>query len=164
VRAKIWGNLYALRGSIAAAVIIWTLAALAGALALGDYFTLLATTISAAVFITAVGVWISLTSSSATRAMTFTIGLWLVGASCVAAMAFMIVAVVALLILMIWLAVTQAVLMSGGKWSGPPSPLSFGAGLIITRVLLYLVGAFVIAAYCRYRFDKLAGRAGDQTG
>jgi hypothetical protein len=159
IRAKIWGNLYSLRGFIAAAAIVWTLASLVGAIDLETYCARLGTTVAVSIFITAAGVWISLSSSTATRAMTFTIGTWLIAAACFAVMAAMIVAVLTMLIFMAWLAITQTAFVSGGKLSGPPTPISFATGMTIARVLLYTVTALLIAIYCRHRFDSLAGRA-----
>jgi ABC-type transport system involved in multi-copper enzyme maturation permease subunit len=161
VRAKIWGNLYSLRGFIAAASIIWTLAAIVGALELSNYWTSIANTVVISIFITAVGVWISLASSTATRAMTWTIGIWLVAGASFAFAALIIVGIIALVILLAWLywiVMTRGALVPNTMTGGPPFPISFETGWALTRLTLYLTAAFLIALYCRRRFDRLAGR------
>jgi hypothetical protein len=160
VRAKIVGSLYAMRGFIAAAALVWTGAAIAGAMELGLYVAQLANTVVFSVFITAVGVWISLSTATATRAMTFTIGIWLMAAAGFAALAGLIVAAIALIILfswLYWMSMTGNLVFSG-KTGGPPTPMSFATGWILTRLALYAAVATLIIPYCRYRFDKLAGR------
>jgi ABC-type Na+ efflux pump permease subunit len=162
IRAKIWGNLYSLRGFIVAAALIWTGAALVGAMDLPMYLTRLANTVVFSVFITAAGVWLSLTSATATRGMTMTIGAWLTAAACFAVIALLFVSVVALTILILWVywtVLTQGVLFGGGRITGPPVFISFSTGWALTRLALYAAAALLIAIYCRYRFDSLAGRA-----
>jgi hypothetical protein len=162
VRAKIWGNLYSLRGFIAVAAIIWTLAALVGAMDLLNYWTSIANTVVISIFITAAGVWISLASATATRAMTWTIGVWLIAGASFAIVAGMIVSVIALIILLVWvnwMMMTQGVWTPGATTGGPPFPITFATGWTLTRLTLYLTTAFLIALYCRLRFDRLAGRA-----
>jgi ABC-type transport system involved in multi-copper enzyme maturation permease subunit len=161
IRAKILGNLYSLKGFVGAAALVWTLAVVFQGMDLATYSARLTSTIAVGIFITAVGVWISLSSATATRAMTFTIGIWLIAAAGYAITAVMIVAVIALLLLLTWMAVNQAVLVSGGKFSGPPVPISFETGVTIARFLLYTGSALLFAVYCRYRFDRLAGRGRD---
>ena len=162
VGAKIWGSLYSLRGFIAAAAVLWTLAALFGAMPLSDYWTRLANTIVISVFMTAAGVWLSLSSSTATRAMTLTIGTWLLSAGIFATLAAMFVLVIMMIIIMAWLywmGMTQGVWVTGIRGSGPPFPMSFMTGWTLTRLTMYAATAALIALYCRKRFDRLAGRA-----
>jgi ABC-type transport system involved in multi-copper enzyme maturation permease subunit len=162
VRAKIWGNLYSLRGFIAAASIIWTLAALVGALELWAYWTSIANTVVISIFITAAGVWISLASSTATRAMTWTIGIWLLAGASFAFVALIVVGVIALVIVigwMYWIFLSRGAFVPSATTGGPPIPISFETGWALTRLLLYFAAAFLIALHCRMRFDRLAGRA-----
>jgi hypothetical protein len=130
---------------------------------LPTYCTLLANIVVFSVFITAVGVWISLSSATATRAMTWTIGTWLVAAAGFAVLAVLIVTVIMLFILfgwLYWMTMTGGILFMGGAGArtGPPFPMSFDAAWTLTRLVLYAGAVLLIFPYCRYRFDRLAGR------
>jgi hypothetical protein len=162
IRAKICGSLYSMRGFIAAVAIVWTGAAIAQAMDLPMYCTLLANVITFSVFITTVGVWISLSSATATRAMTWTIGTWLVACAGFAALAALIVSVITLVFLIAWIygmTMSGGVFMGGGAIKGPPAtPISFQAAWTLTRLALYAGAGMLIFLYCRNRFDRLAGR------
>jgi hypothetical protein len=94
--------------------------------------------------------------------MAVTIGIWLIAGAGFAIVAGMIVGVIALIIFLAWLnwmMMTQGVWTPGAATGGPPFPITFATGWTLTRLTLYLTTAFLIALYCRKRFDRLAGRA-----
>ena len=58
-------------------VLAWTLALITGSVGLGDYVEWIAANATAGAFMAAVGVRCSLSLPTATKAMTWTIGLWI---------------------------------------------------------------------------------------
>ena len=95
VRAKLSGSLYALRWMAGAMVLAWTLAVMVGAVpawAITSHGS--PPTRSAGAFMAAVGVRCSLSLPTATKAMTWTIALWLASIIGVAVLAFSLIALV----------------------------------------------------------------------
>ena len=85
VRAKVFGSLYALRWMVAAMILAWTLALVVGAVSIHEYVVWIAGNTVAGALMAAIGVRCSLSLPTATKAMTWTIALWLtslVGVAC----------------------------------------------------------------------------------
>jgi ABC-type transport system involved in multi-copper enzyme maturation permease subunit len=163
IRAKIAGSAYAWRGFLAAVALAWTLALACGAMPVGQYITLLATTLVVGIFMIVMGVWFSLSSRTATRAMTLTMVAWLVGAFVSVVLAFIIVGVLALVLFLTWLwwKSMTGTLVSALKTGGPlPAGLAWWEAANTTvQLLLYALAALLVAIYCWRRFDRLAGRS-----
>jgi ABC-type transport system involved in multi-copper enzyme maturation permease subunit len=158
---KIWGSLYALRGFIGAVIIAWTLIAICGAMAPGEYCTLLAETIFISLFMVVAGVCFSLYCSSATRAMTLTIVGWMVSLVTITVLVGMILGLLAMLGMLLWVYWTASTTGFGGP--GPPGWLGIGTlfwvGYVAGRLLLYGLFALWLVRYYRRHFDRLAGRS-----
>ena len=115
-----------------------------------------AETLVVGAFMGAVGVRISLESSTATCAMSATIALWLgayVAVTCVAAL---VIASVVMIGNLVWLALAQF-------GQTPPLGTFWFPGLMAvvwpaTSDLIYLVATALVVADSRVRFDRLAGR------
>ena len=156
VRAKLMGSVNALRWLIFAAFLSWTLGVMVDALPLADAVRWGAETLVVGTFMAAVGVRVSLESSTATRAMSATIGLWLgayVAVTCAAALA---IASVAMIVALVWLGLSQFAQI-------PPLgtvafPVSMAFVWPATNDLIYLSATALIVADSRVRFDRLAGR------
>jgi hypothetical protein len=154
-----------LRGLVAAALLAWTLGLLCGALSLADYGTLVGNTLVVGVFMVVCGIACSLYCTTATRAMTFVIVIWLSAAATTAVAAGIVAGVLAMIASMAWLAWTlwtgafQSTTMAGG----PPLFAWIGVIYVVGRLLLYGLAALVVAGYCRRHFDRLAGRSFPET-
>jgi hypothetical protein len=150
--------LFALRGLCAAAAIAWTLAVMVGAMEVRQYVQLLAGMLVIGGFMAAVGVLASVSSKTATGAMTVVIGAWLVAAAVTSVAALFVVAIGTAALMMLWLL---------GSWyldysttgTGPSFWFSFETAYATVRYSLYLALAVIIASHCRHQFDRLAGRA-----
>ncbi len=88
VRAKVVGSMHALRYMVAAMVLAWTLGLIVGAVSLGDYTNWIVGNALMGVLMAAIGVRLSLSLPTATRAMTWTIGSWLASNAAIATIAF----------------------------------------------------------------------------
>ena len=102
VRAKLSGSLNALRWMAGAMVLAWTLALITGAVSLGEYVEWIAANATAGALMAAIGVRCSLSLPTATKAMTWTIGLWIASAVGVGFLAFSLIAIGFLICLAIW--------------------------------------------------------------
>jgi ABC-type transport system involved in multi-copper enzyme maturation permease subunit len=154
VIGKLWGNLFALRWLFAAAVWAWTLALVCGAMTPKDYLVALANTVVIGAFMAAVGVRASMATSTATRAMAITIGIWLASLLVMIIGAFIIVAIGATLCFAVYGLAYQL----GLNWTAPWFPMSFEMGMTLANLLLYTLATFAIVAEARLRFDRIAGR------
>jgi ABC-type transport system involved in multi-copper enzyme maturation permease subunit len=155
--SKIGGSLYALRGLLAVAAISWTVAWLCGGFSTDEFWSLIATTLVVGAFMAAVGVWASLSASSATWAMTIALGVWLGAVIVIGAMTLFLIALGSLLLTIVWMwGVGLGVADMTG--SGPFAYFSFGAVWTTIRLALYALGAILVGWYCRRYFDLLAGR------
>jgi ABC-type transport system involved in multi-copper enzyme maturation permease subunit len=161
VGAKIYGGLHGLRAWVVAVLLAWTLGLLCGALSWGEYGTLVGNTVIAGAFIVVMGIGCSLACSTATRAMTLVILVWLGAAVGTAALAALIVLLVGVVAMLVWL---QWTAWTGGFATGVmPRTLPFGAwfepAYVISRWAIYGVAALAAAEFFRRRFDRLAGRS-----
>jgi ABC-type transport system involved in multi-copper enzyme maturation permease subunit len=158
VWGKLSGSLRALAGIGAAALIAWTVALAYGAMNPGAYVNLVATTLSAAFMMAAIGVWCSLQSPSVVRAMLLTVGGWLaamVGSTLLGGFAAMLFAMI---VLYGWFVLTAfaVIPLSPGPPFGP-GPL-LGVPFVATGCAAYLTLGLIVAAVTRKMFDEWAGR------
>jgi ABC-type transport system involved in multi-copper enzyme maturation permease subunit len=153
---KIGGSLWAMRGLLAVAVMSWTVAAICGAIAPGNFIDLLSFTFVLGTFMAAVGVWASLSSATVMRSITLALGIWLAALLGTYVVAFFLTAIVALVIALAHLWAAWIGLRPFN--SAPPSPVSFGTGMQLFRLAMYAGGAMLLGWYCRQSFDALAGR------
>lgn len=161
VFGKIGGGVYALRGFVAAVVISWTLALLCGALPAYEFGKFVLDTLVVGVFMVVLGMACSLYSQSATKAMTLTIVGWLAAAFGMLVAAGILTGMVMLAVILFWLA------WNGSQFMTMPRPPLVSWPAICydgIRLLLYVLAALLIAAYCRIQFDRLAGRSYSSTG
>jgi ABC-type transport system involved in multi-copper enzyme maturation permease subunit len=154
VRAKVWGSLHALRWLFAAILLAWTVAVACAALPNEQYARWVIGTIVLSAFMAAVGVRTSLAVSTATRAMSLTIGIWL-GAKVAANVLASIINVA--LLLLVWfvswmIAAEEATLTPA--WLG--TFLSWSWPICLNG--LFVVATALLMADTRFRFDRIAGR------
>jgi ABC-type transport system involved in multi-copper enzyme maturation permease subunit len=161
VLAKIYGSAYAWRGFVAAVFISWTLAIVCDAMTLGEYAILLADTLVVGIFMVVMGVWFSLCSPTATRAMTLTMVSWMGAAVAISVGAFISVVVLGLILFLLWMwwQSTIGPTAAGLAAAGPLIGTWFSISITIVQLLLYALAAVVVAAHCWHRFDQLAGRS-----
>ena len=163
VYAKLAGSLYGLRFLFLALTIGWGLPIAAGVVGISPNFTAITITgeIIAApvvcVFMASLGLWMSLTNASATRAMSLTVVCWIIAQTVINGAASVLGALLALLVgyvLDFWNPAYYGVTRSAGLGF----PLLWGAMTMIIHATCFLLLSFVISLYCRRRFDLLAGR------
>jgi ABC-type transport system involved in multi-copper enzyme maturation permease subunit len=156
VRAKLSGSLNAVRWMAGAMVLAWTLAVVVRAVSVGDYVTWMAANATAGLLMAAVGVRCSLSLPTATKAMTWTIGLWIASLAVVSFVAISIIALVCLLFIAIWMAAVQYgfALITSTPWF----PMSFAVGWPLAVNLVTLLTTFLIVLDTSLRFDRIAGR------
>ena len=152
IRAKVWGNLHALRWLFAATLLAWTVAAFCDVILPLQYARWIVGTAVLATFMAAVGVRTSLSAPTATRAMALTIGIWM-GAWVVIAMLTLIVVAFSFLVLMVvsWI---------DNGWMSPPTwaGVFFAWAWPITEYGLFLLATILLIADTRLRFDRISGR------
>ncbi|WP_254054041.1 ABC transporter permease [Singulisphaera sp. GP187] len=157
IRAKLWGSLFALRWVFGAAVLAWSLAFAVGAMSAQDYANLVVGTLVIGAFMAAVGIRASLASTTATRAMAVTIGVWLG-----ALVAFSIIAAILTAIAWLLLVLTLTV-MSDGVSSLSVNMRQYVTMMAVVRLTIgfapYVVTTLFLVSYTRLRFDHLAGRS-----
>lgn len=156
VNGKLLGSLYALRWLFAAVFLAWTLAMATGAMDVREYLTSLAMTASVGAFLAAVGVRTSLATSTATRSMSVTIGVWMAAGIAIYVISWLLAAVIALFWLFCWWMAVRIQLLpaNAGVWS----PLSIADLQVVLAVLLYIQITLMLASESRLRFDRIAGR------
>jgi ABC-type transport system involved in multi-copper enzyme maturation permease subunit len=156
VRAKLSGSLNALRWMAGAMVLAWTLAVVTGAVGLGAYVEWIAANMTAGALMAAVGVRCSLSLPTATKAMTWTIGLWIAASAVIAFLAISIIAIVCLICIAIWMLAVQYgfVMINSAPWF----PMRFAVAwpLAVDLVTVFVTGLIVIDT--SLRFDRIAGR------
>ncbi len=156
VRAKLSGSLNALRWMAGAMVVAWTLAVISGAVGLGDYVEWIAVNATSGAFMAAVGVRCSLSLPTATKAMTWTIGLWIASAAVVGFLAFSIIAIGCLICIAIWgVAVQYGLVMIN---SAPWFPMSFETAWPMAVDVVTIIATALIVLDTSLRFDRIAGR------
>jgi ABC-type transport system involved in multi-copper enzyme maturation permease subunit len=156
VRAKLSGSLHALRWMAGAMVLAYTLALIVGAVGLGDYVVWITANVTSAALMAAVGVRCSLSLPTATKAMTWTIGLWIASAIVLGFLAFSIIAIVMLFCLAVWGAAIQYGLASIN--SPPWFPMRWEAAWPLSLDLVTIVATGLIVLDTSLRFDRIAGR------
>jgi len=156
VRAKLAGSLHALRWMVGALVLAWTLGTVFGAITPGAYFNWITATALAATLMAAVGVRCSLSLPTATKAMTWTIALWMAAEVLVAFLALSIIAIVCLFFITVWMVEVQYgfVMINSPPWF----PMRFGTAWPLTTDLVMILLTILIVLQTSLRFDRLAGR------
>jgi hypothetical protein len=148
--------MHALRWMAGAMVLAYTLALIIGAVGLGDYVEWIAANAIAGAFMAAVGVRCSLSLPTATKAMTWTIGLWIASAVVLSFLAFSIIAIGFLLCLAVWgVAVQYGLAMIN---SPPWFPLGFETAWPLSLDLVTALVTALIVLDTSLRFDRIAGR------
>jgi ABC-type Na+ efflux pump permease subunit len=153
---KLFGSLYALKWMAAAMVLAWTLAVVVSAVSIRDYIIWIAGAAVTCAFMAAIGVRLSLSLPTATKAMTWTIGSWLVGHAIVAFCAFSINLSVITVCLGIWALATQYQLLP--PTATPWFPMSWSNGWALTTDLVTLLFTVLVVVDTSLRFDRIAGR------
>ena len=156
VYAKLYGTLFALRWLLGAVILAWTLGLAVGAISPGEYANWMVGTLFTGILMGAIGVRCSLSLPTATKAMTWTIALWLGAQVAVASLALAIISIVMMACVTIWGIWLQLGLIP------PTTPpffiMSFGLGWSLTTNAVTFLGALLVVTDTRLRFDRLAGR------
>ena len=155
-QAKLYGSIHALRWMAGAMLLAWTLGMVFEAVPIRDYVTWVAGNAIACAFMAAVGVRCSLSLPTATKAMTWTLSLWLAGQVVIAFFAISIIGIAFMILLAAWMAAIQNGLVSPS--SAPWFPMSFGTAWSLTTDLVVLVITILIVVDTGLRFDRIAGR------
>jgi ABC-type transport system involved in multi-copper enzyme maturation permease subunit len=164
VYAKLAGSLYGLRFLFFALIIGWALPIAAGIVGSHPGFTgitvagAIGGTAAVCVFMASLGLWMSLTSATATRAMSWTVAGWIIAQTVVNLAA-------SVLGLMLSLVIGYAITFWLPGYNSTYSPYGFGFSpmmietiTMIIHVACFLFLSFGIWLFCRRRFDFLAGR------
>ncbi|MFO0961123.1 MAG: ABC transporter permease subunit [Isosphaeraceae bacterium] len=156
VNGKLLGSLYALRWLFAATLLAWSMALIAGAMDLREFLTALVLVICVGAFLAAAGVRTSLATSTATRSMSVTIGLWMAAGIGIFAASWILSGLIALFWLFCWwMAVRlQIAPATAGVWA----PISISDLQVILAASLYILATLMLASESRLRFDRIAGR------
>jgi len=155
-RAKLYGSINALRWMAGAMVLAWTLGMVFGAVPIRDYVTWVAGNAVGCAFMAAIGVRCSLSLPTATKAMTWTLSLWLAGQAVIAFIAISIIAIVMSVCLAGWAVALQYYLVPSN--SRPWFPMTWGTAWPLTSDLVTLLITILIVADTALRFDRIAGR------
>ncbi len=154
--AKLVGSLYALRYLAGAMLLAWTLAVAVGAVTVPSYITWLVGNLVMGAFMAAIGVRCSLSLPTATRAMSWTIGIWLTLWPVVALVAIAVIGFVFFTCVAVYM-----LLMSYGMISPtarPWFPMSFNTGWALTTNLTTFLFTILVVGDTSFRFDRIAGR------
>ncbi len=156
--AKLFGSLYALRWMVAAMLLAWTLALITGAISLNDYAHWIIGNALACALMAAIGVRASLSLPTATKAMTWTIALWLVSGAAVASLAFSVISVLWLVVLTAWSTAASYGYVSVNSMTAVIGGTGWRIAWVVIWNLVTLLLTVVIATDTALRFDRLAGR------
>jgi ABC-type Na+ efflux pump permease subunit len=156
VRAKVIGSMHALRWMVGAMVLAWTVGVIFGAVSVGQYATWLVTNALMGALMAAIGVRLSLSLSTATRAMTWTIGSWVAGWATIAALAGCIIALWWMGVMAVWTIAIQYGFASPTIM--PSSPISLELGWVLSNNLVILLLGVLIVLDTSLRFDRITGR------
>ena len=156
VQAKLAGSLHALRWMVGAMVLAWTLGTVAGAITPGAFITWIVLNALAATLMAAIGVRCSLSLPTATKAMTWTIALWIAAEALVAFLALSIIAMVCLFFITVWMVEVQYgfVMINSPPWF----PMGFSTAWPLITDLVMVLLTVLIVLETGLRFDRLAGR------
>jgi ABC-type transport system involved in multi-copper enzyme maturation permease subunit len=157
VRAKVFGSLYALRWVVAAMILAWTVALMVGAVSPHDYVVWIAGNAVAGALMAAIGVRCSLSLPTATKAMTWTIGLWLTSIAAVGFLALTVISLVLLIVFAAWLTALSYgyIVPSSTPWS---LGIGWDTGWPLTYDLVTVLFTILIVLDTALRFDQIAGR------
>jgi len=155
---KVCGSLYALRWLFVVVLAAWTISMAYGAMSPRDYALYLSQTLVVSAFMAVIGVWSSLVSSTTTRAMTITLGVWLAASAATAAVAGLLAMLLLLVACYIWLLMANLGLWEFTTRSFFALAELTGIAFYVTRLVSYAVAAIAAAIYLRVEFDQLAGR------
>jgi ABC-type transport system involved in multi-copper enzyme maturation permease subunit len=157
IRGKLWGSLHALRVLFLAALWAWTVALACGAMKPAEFAGLLISTILISSCVAAIGIRISLSAATATKAMTFTILAWLATVLGNAILASLVAGVIGIAAMFAW---DQAYAYGLVATSGGPRAMMAAFGMSWWPCFLapFAVTALLVLSDCRLRFDRLAGR------
>jgi ABC-type Na+ efflux pump permease subunit len=155
-RAKLYGSLHALRYMAGAMVLAWTLGVILEAIPIRSYVTWVSGTAVGCALMAAIGVRSSLSLPTATKAMTWTIALWLAAQALVAFVALAIISIVIMLCLAGWSVAVRYGLVP--LRSVPWFPMSWSTGWPLATDLVSLAITVLIVADTALRFDRIAGR------
>lgn len=155
VAGKLLGSLHALRWLILAVLLAWSLALGIGAMEPIAYVIQLASTLIVMTFMAAVGVRVSLGSSSVTTAMALTIGAGLSAWVGLALLSLLVVGIGALGLFLAWLIADRFGLTTSPT---PWFPVDFDTSFTVVRLGLYALVTAGVVIESRTRFDRLAGR------
>jgi ABC-type transport system involved in multi-copper enzyme maturation permease subunit len=156
VNGKLVGSLFALRWLFLATLLAWGLSLGLGVITTREFLSNLVPVVVVGAFLAAVGVRISVSTGTATRAMSLTMGVWM-GAGLALFVASWILTLMLCLfwIFCWWMAVRlQLASSAAGIWA----PISVGDLQVILSAALYLATTSLIASESRLRFDRAAGR------
>ena len=154
--AKFLGSLYALRYMAAAMLLAWTLAVLVQAVSVSSYVTWVVGNLMMGALMAAIGVRCSLSLPTATKAMSWTIGLWLVSMPVLASVAISVIGIVFMACTSIYgLGLSYGLLAPGTR---PWFPMSFSLGWAITTNASALLFTIMLVLDTSLRFDRIAGR------
>jgi ABC-type transport system involved in multi-copper enzyme maturation permease subunit len=157
VRAKLFGSLYALRWMVVAMVFAQTLAMSVGAVSFREYVTWIASNAATGFLMAAIGVRASLSLATATKAMTWTISMWLASLVAVAVLAFSIIALIWLMVFAAWITAVSYgyIIPTSSPWI---VGISMDTGWQIATDLVTILITFLIVLDTGLRFDQIAGR------
>ena len=156
VWGKLWGSLYALRWLIVSAYVAWLAAAANDAVSIHTAVRWACEVLIVGGFMAAVGVRLSLACQTATRAMSLTIGAWLVAYVAVTVASWLILAVGFMLCNAAWIVASSAGVAPAVTRLWIPVP--WAIAYPVTTNGLYLLITLLIVADTRLRFDRIAGR------
>ena len=156
ILGKLWGSLYALRWLAGSAALGWTIALAFGALRPSEYLIQCANTLVIGAFMAAVGVRCSLATATATKAMSLTMGAWLLMRVLAAIVAVFLFAIGGLLWMLGSIAAQQYGLVSSTGGVGFPLPIAVVWAAL--NLSAYALAGLLIATETRLRFDRIAGR------
>lgn len=154
---KLLGSLHSLRYFLAAIVVSWGVSLALGAMSWSTFIPAVALTVIISAFIAAVGVRASLSSATATKAMSITIGTWLAAGLGLSALSALIVFVMALTCLVAWLVARPLGLVPSNSRPFFPVYL-FDEGWFVLMAAMYISITSSIILASRASFDQIAGR------
>jgi hypothetical protein len=157
VHAKVYGSLFALRWLLGAIVLAWTMGAVVAAIDLDEYASWMVGTLTAGLLMAAVGLRCSLSLATATKAMSWTIAMWLVYTAGVAVVALAIISLGMMVCLLAWGILIEFGLIFPST-TPPWFPLSFSMAWFLLSNGLTLLIAGLLVIDTRLRFDRVAGR------
>jgi hypothetical protein len=154
--AKLVGSLYALRYLAAAMLLAWTLAWCVEAVSTREYVIWLVGNLMMGAYMAAIGVRFSLSLPTATKAMSWTIAVWLGTWPVVAFAAISVIGAVFLACTSIFsLLVSYGLLPPTAR---PWFPMGFSTGWALTTNLTILLFTVLVVLDTSLRFDRIAGR------